>query len=590
MVGKEYRSAALALVPTTAVSERRYMRLLLGTLIGSSMVCCLILFRTANNADTERFFKSKEANDTVVSQFPGDQDNRSMNVSASSLLTTKHEQFSHSNELLDKTERLEDTVMDLPSGTIKLREFKCLGWRAAGECSPDGPRNLQQDLNCSSLIPDLSSGYCEIEDTNSNERFRVMKRTCAKTKSGAVFRCADAPGFAHFRAEAQRSVDQTREPGFTLPNLGNTPPAPEKGIAMVVYPTLVASAYATIRMLRDVLGCQLPIEIWFSPDEMRKTPKALTTLQTLVKNDTAGELTFREIKTNGKPIRFEAKIYAIYHSAFAQVLFLDADNVPVRDPGFLFETPEFVETGAVFWPDYWHPKNTMFYITSESLVWELLDVPFVDMFEQESGQLLIDRRRHAAPLQLVFFYAFYHPNYFKLQRLAWGDKDLFRFAWLKLEVPFLMIQPPSAVAGKMTGRSFCGLTMVQHDTNGEVLFLHRNQRKLMGTPHPEITKAKVEKLPMTGLDALPDDGYPDPEIWTHLFSFRNTSARSDYIVYNEQGLPHFPKWQRCYGGQDLDRNPHFYAQKFSDLSFGGLEKDLRRFAFEAVILQQGKSL
>ncbi|KAL3658722.1 hypothetical protein V7S43_016358 [Phytophthora oleae] len=472
--------------------------------------------------------------------------------------------------------------MNLPSGMTEVREFKCLGWRATGGCSPDGPRNLQGDSNCSSEIPKSASGYCEIEDSNSSERFRVMKRTCGNTKSGAIYRCSDAPGFANFLAETHLLVAKTQEPGFALPNIGTTTEVPSQGIVMVVYPTLVASAYATIRALRDVFGCKLPIEIWFVPEEMKKSPESLAPLQNLQRNTTV-DLKFREIKTNGKAIRFEAKLYAIYNSHFDQILFLDADNVPVRDPSFLFDTPEFVKMGAVFWPDYWHPKNTMFHINSESLVWELLDMSFVDMFEQESGQLLLDRRRHAASVQLTAFYAFHEPNYFQLQRLAWGDKDLFRFAWLKLQVPFFMIQTPPAIAGTVIGWSFCGMTMVQHDAHGEVLFLHRNQRKLLGKPHPKI----VEAMENDSFDALPDDGYPDPEIWTHLLSFRDKAARSQYIVKGESGPPGFAEWQRCYGRVELDRNPYFYAQMFSALSFGGLEKHLRQFAFEAVLLQSG---
>ncbi|ETI55291.1 hypothetical protein F441_01997 [Phytophthora nicotianae CJ01A1] len=518
----------------------------------------------------ERFFRSHVVIDTSANQ-----SFRNAGINASTKLTATHEQFSQRK------------IIDLPSSETKKRRFKCLGWRATKGCSPDGLRNSQGDLGCSISIPKKTSGYCEVEDIDTRERFRVMKRSCANTKGGAVFRCSDAPGFANFRVEAQLVIAQTKKPRFALPNLRADLQTPSRGIVMVVYPALVASAYSTIRLLRDVLGCELPIEIWFSPDEMRKTPGSLKPLQTLNENTTTGNLTLREINTNGRPIRFEAKIYAIYHSNFEQVLFLDADNAPVRDPTSLFETPEFVKMGAIFWPDYWHPQNTMFYINSESLVWQLLDMPFVDMFEQESGQILIDRRRHAAPLHLVSFYAFHRPNYFQLQRLAWGDKDLFRFAWLKLEVPFFMIQTPPSIAGTVIGWSFCGMTMVQHDTKGEVLFLHRNQRKLMGKLHPKLSEALDKKLSLVGIEALLDDGYPDPEIWTHLLSFRNTSARSEYIVKGEN-LPGFPKWQRCYGRGDLDRNPHFYAQKISDLSFGEIEKHLRRYALEAVKLQQHK--
>lgn len=169
---------------------------------------------------------------------------------------------------------------------------------------------------------------------------------------------------------------------------------------MVVYPKMVSSTYATIRVLREVLRCRLPIEIWFRPEEMRKVTASIDPLHQLAANDAIGGITFREI-SDPLAVEFATKVFAIYHSAFDRVLFLDSDNVPVRDPSFLFQTPEFVETGAVFWPDFWHPQYTLFYLGEDSLLWELLEMPFVDMFEQESGQLLIDRRRHAAPLELL---------------------------------------------------------------------------------------------------------------------------------------------------------------------------------------------
>jgi alpha-N-acetylglucosamine transferase len=37
---------------------------------------------------------------------------------------------------------------------------------------------------------------------------------------------------------------------------------------------------------------------------------------------------------------------AIQNSAFTDVLFLDSDSFPVRDPEFLFDTPEYEQTGA----------------------------------------------------------------------------------------------------------------------------------------------------------------------------------------------------------------------------------------------------
>lgn len=38
--------------------------------------------------------------------------------------------------------------------------------------------------------------------------------------------------------------------------------------------------------------------------------------------------------------------------SFAEVLYLDSDNIALTDPTFLFEHPVYQERGAVFWPDF----------------------------------------------------------------------------------------------------------------------------------------------------------------------------------------------------------------------------------------------
>ncbi|KAL4092647.1 hypothetical protein PRIC1_011638 [Phytophthora ramorum] len=361
-------------------------------------------------------------------------------------------------------------------------------------------------------------------------------------------------------------INEALAPNFTLPNVVKTEPAHRDGIVMVVYPKLLASAYATIRVLRDVLGCRLPIEIWFRPDEVKLNDGMLAPLRHLA--STESNITFQEI-SDPQSKRFFAKVHAIYHSFFDRVLFLDADNVPVRDPSFLFESPEFIKTGAIFWPDFWHPRSTLFNIHAKSLLWELLDMESVDMFEQESGQLVVDRRRHAAPLELVQFFAFHRPDFFSLLKLAWGDKDLFRFAWLKLDVPFFMVQTPPGMAGMVVnGSEFCGMTMVQHDADGEVLFLHRNHQKLTGS-----SKAKAQP-----------DSYPDPAIWTHLLRYRKDSNPKDYAVQPFWADLSFQKKHRCYGRHDIRHSPKFYLQEVAKLDFRGLETYLRRFALESVSL------
>ncbi|OWZ13745.1 hypothetical protein PHMEG_00012876 [Phytophthora megakarya] len=429
--------------------------------------------------------------------------------------------------------------------------------------------------------------------------------------------------FAVFPQKAREAVRKAQD--LVLPNITpNRDPQERDGIVMVVYPKLLASAYATIRALREVLHCQLPIELWYRSQEMKFFPEAYAQLQEWSRKNN-GNITFREIGEPGV-VGFATKVFAIYHSFFERVLFLDADNVPVRDPTFLFGSPEFKWTGAVFWPDFWHPSKTIFNIQPHSLIWELLDLPSMRMFEQESGQLLVDRRRHAVPLelvkfymshQLVKFYMSHRPNHFDKMKLAHGDKDLFRFAWLKLGASFHMIESPPAVAGKVVNDSFCGMTMVQHDAQGDVLFLHRNSHKLMGTPRRKainmkaaairrarnkrlrmkmseadrITRDEADRITRDGipevtetpsptLDAPEPDGYPDMAIWTHMMSLKNTSSRSNYRIKTYEAYPDFEKGQNCYGMRYLNQSQHFVTHEFANLSYADLETELRRFAME----------
>ncbi|CAI5740527.1 unnamed protein product [Hyaloperonospora brassicae] len=507
------------------------------------------------------------------------------------------------------------TVERLPREALEMRQLRCIGWRATRNCSADGARDVAQDKRCDERVESTASGYCEVEDVVSGERFRVLQRGCRTVRKRAVFTCSRAPDVVAFRVESDRVVEAVRAPAFRLPRSRTPSTEARAGIVMVVYPSLLASVYALIRTLRELMHCQLPIEVWYRPDEMRDVPAGLKTLEDMAEKDAVGGLTIRAID-DLRAVRYATKVHAIYNSAFDHVLFLDADNVPVRDPTFLFESEEFVRTGAVFWPDFWLPQHTIFHVVEDSLVWQLLDMPYVDMFEQESGQLVIDRRRHAAATELVHFYALHTSNLFEQLDLAWGDKDLFRFAWIKLNAPFFMVQTPPAVAGKLVGDSFCGMTMVQHDASGRVLFLHRNANKLTGRPHQHDEKHQSEQqkqvgstqpdpdravvpedaiahanantsaqTPLATLErASESDELSDPAMWTHLWSFRNSSPRDDYRVTTYKAPPGFPSWQGCYGPRNFRYNEHFYAQEFASLDFSGLETHLRRFAMEGAQL------
>ncbi len=116
-----------------------------------------------------------------------------------------------------------------------------------------------------------------------------------------------------------------------------------------------------------------------------------------------------------------------------KVLFLDADNGPVRDVTYLFDTPQFQEHGAIFWPDYacWTLKPEVWHIFG--MDWMVPQAQKEIAFE--SGQYLIDKTRCWRELRMALWYAEHSDFVF---RVVYGDKECFHLAWRKLGTEYAM--------------------------------------------------------------------------------------------------------------------------------------------------------
>ena len=227
---------------------------------------------------------------------------------------------------------------------------------------------------------------------------------------------------------------------------------------------LFTCAWVLIRMLQDTLGCTLPIEVWhLGPREIGAPMAALLAERGVTLVDA-------EAVRRDHPVRqlggWELKPYAILHSRFEEVLLIDADNVPVVDPAFLFDIPQYRETGAVFWPD-------IVKLVPDNPVWAACGLDYRDEPSFESGQVLVDKRRCWAALDLTMYFNAYSDFYYGLVH---GDKDTFYLAWRLLDQPFDMPGP----AKRLTA------TLCQHDFDGRRIFQHRNQAKwvLLGRNQP----------------------------------------------------------------------------------------------------------
>jgi len=214
-------------------------------------------------------------------------------------------------------------------------------------------------------------------------------------------------------------------------------------------------AWVLVHMLRE-LGCRLPIEVWHLGKE--EYDAAWAEAVRSIDVGCVDALTVLDGQEQMLPRGWALKPFAILHTTLEEVLFLDADNVPVLDPTYLFDEPAYRDCGAIFWPDGLATP-------ADSPRWKIFGVPYRAEPEQESGQIVIDKGQCWRPLKLCAWYN-RHSDFF--YRYVYGDKDTFRFAWHRAGRPFAMPRRPLR---KIPG------TLCQHDLQGRRLFQHRSLAK-----------------------------------------------------------------------------------------------------------------
>jgi len=233
-------------------------------------------------------------------------------------------------------------------------------------------------------------------------------------------------------------------------------------------------AFASLRRQ----GCGLPGELWVRPEEADELPppvrEVLEGLLGVRVRLLPASPDPREGSSLGLAGNFATKAASVLMSGFQEVLFLDADNVPLGDVCGLFDTPEYRETGTMFWPDYWQPSPAP----------ELLSVAEVPRglnMTHESGQMLVDKARGWRSLLLAGYLNLLGPEvYYKLlnDAVGEGDKESFAFSYLMEGIPYYTVpHPPTPVGAVDPEGNFVGYAIGQSGPGGELALLHQNHFK-----------------------------------------------------------------------------------------------------------------
>lgn len=210
-----------------------------------------------------------------------------------------------------------------------------------------------------------------------------------------------------------------------------------------------------------LLNISLPVEVWVNWEDQLFCKKIIGRLSSeYQRSDIQCKIlpkTSPQSKSSHMGIAaqksFMCKFTALLSTSFTDVIFVDADNLPITAKvGTIFDSDEYRATGAVIWPDIFGEKcrettvrervvdpgitawrtHCAWQAKLGGLGWE---ETFLLAQEAETGQIALNLRRHGALIE--FAKLLMEHDFFRT--VFYGDKDLFRYVFLLMEEKFYFV-------------------------------------------------------------------------------------------------------------------------------------------------------
>ena len=292
----------------------------------------------------------------------------------------------------------------------------------AGSCHDAASRELVEDLCLGDNSCTVSASASLFDQPNCHDEIEATRQLRVQVS------CMPGPHYyedQYFNEWSRKSWTQARSEATAhqrswVTYMAALPAYPAhtfhgRGIVMVAGGSILGSALVSISLLRQY-GCTLPIELWHLQAELSSHDAELLAqfdVQPKVFEDFVSKADLEPIPSNVGLRVFQLKPLAMLYSSFEEVLLIDADNAPLRNPEYLFDAAEYRSAGALFWPDFWKtsPANP---------IWDIVHVDEqsgVKAFEQESGQIIVNKKQSWTALNLCV-----HFNSEFYMQLLNGDK------------------------------------------------------------------------------------------------------------------------------------------------------------------------
>lgn len=235
---------------------------------------------------------------------------------------------------------------------------------------------------------------------------------------------------ANLRASHARFVAELAEYATLLPyDSGST------GIVTTVDPKGFGMILSMVLVLRRS-GSRLPVHVVMDSSTDTVETMCATTLRDLNAHCIFIQDVFAKLDSRPKIDRFQWKIVSILASPLQNVIFMDADALPVQNPDAIIEpgSEPYASTGLITWPDFWMQTASEHFYT---IAGDIEVPPLTSRATSESGIMIVDKARHADTLLLSAYYNYYGPDFYYAMLTQHGpgegDKETYFQAALVLE-------------------------------------------------------------------------------------------------------------------------------------------------------------